>query len=141
MKNMLLRLAVAASATAILAACASGGGVGLPGFGDSSNGCRTVYVYRTGGGIQPVSNCGSGGNLPRDTFMAQSLTTRSVEVPGAEPQVERPGEPAAAPVTPVSAAAKATAPYDAPGKPYPGANEMLQNADMAAFMGRVRSDF
>ncbi len=127
MKHLKLRLILAASATAILSACAA---VGVPGFGDNG-GCRTVYVYRAGGGIQPISNCGG---LPRDTIMAQKATALQLEVEGA------PAADAAPVATPVSAAAKATAPYDKPAG-YPGANEMLENGDMAAFMGRVRADY
>jgi tetratricopeptide (TPR) repeat protein len=118
---------------ALLMGCAS---VGVPGFGDGS-GCRTVYVYRSTGGIQPISNCGGG--LPRDTLTAQKAAPAALEVQREEPL--QPGQEAAAPVTPISPAALATKPYDSPANPYPGANEMLENADMAAFMGRVRADF
>mgnify|MGYP003507863011 FL=1 len=58
------------AAAGLLAACASG--IGVPGFGDGS-GCRTIYVYRSTGGIQPISNCGGGG-LPRDMLTAQKAT-------------------------------------------------------------------
>jgi tetratricopeptide (TPR) repeat protein len=126
MTNLIQRLAVAASATAILAGCTTG--FPVPGFGDAS-GCRTIYVYR-GGGVQPVSNCGGGG-VPRDTLTAQRVTPQ-----GFVAESEDPNAPV---VTPVSAAAKATAPYDQ--VTYPGANEMIENADMAAFMARVRADF
>ena len=49
MNKLQIRLILAASATALLSACAS---MGVPGFGDAG-GCRTVYVF-TGGGVQPV---------------------------------------------------------------------------------------
>jgi hypothetical protein len=67
--NRFHALIASLAASAVLARCA---GVGIPGFGDSS-GCRTVYVYRTNGGIQPISNCGG---LPRDTLMAQGCSHR-----------------------------------------------------------------
>ncbi len=136
MTHLKLRLIVAASATALLTACAS---MGVPGFGE--NGCRTVYVF-TGGGVQPMNSCGM---LPREdaapkTLMAlaqpQLETEANPDAPPADPAVQPP-----APVTPVSAAAKATAPYDKPLGGYPGANEMLEAGDMAAFMGRVRVDY
>lgn len=135
MTHVKLRLFLAASATAFLAACA---GIGAPGFGE--NGCRTVYVF-TGGGVQPVSSCGQ---LPREdaapkTMMALAEPLRVEEVDPNAPAVDPAAQPA--PVTPVSAAAKATAPYDKPLVPYPGANEMLEAADMSAFMGRVRADY
>jgi len=120
------------AAAGLLAACANG--IGVPGFGDGS-GCRTVYVYRTTGGIQPISNCGG---LPRDMLTAQKAT---MSVQAEREQVLEPGQEPAAPVTPVSQAALSTKPYDAPATGYPGANEMLENADMSAFMGRVRADY
>jgi tetratricopeptide (TPR) repeat protein len=125
--NRFHALMASLAASAVLASCA---GVGIPGFGDSS-GCRTVYVYRTNGGIQPISNCGG---LPRDTLMAQGARTQGLDVQSAD-------GPESAPVTPVSAAAAATAPYDPVETGYPGPNEMLENADMSAFMARVRSDY
>src|SRR6185295_18630080 len=125
------------AASALLAACDT---IAVPGFGDGS-GCRTIYVYRTNGGIQPISNCGG---LPRDTLLAkvapQSVAPQSAEA--AQPLQEgAPAAPAAAVVTPISAAAKATSPYDPPATPYPGPNEMLERGDMAAFMTRVRTDY
>ncbi len=126
------RLLIAASATAMLSACAS---MGVPGFGDAG-GCRTVYVF-TGGAVQPVNSCGA---VPRETMMAQKAMI------SAQPLDLEPVDPAAAPaepapvVTPVSAAAEATAPREAPAG-YRGANGMIENADMAAFMARVRSGF
>jgi len=122
-----VRLILAASATALLTACA---GMGVPGFGDAG-GCRTVYVF-TGGAIQPVSSCGG---VPRETLTAQRAMIASVPVEEADPDA-----PAAPAVTPVSAAAQATAPYDAPPS-YASPNAMIENADMAAFMERVRTDF
>ena len=129
MKRQKLALILAASAAALLSACATGG---VPGFGDVG-GCRTVYVF-TGGGVQPMNTCGV---LPRDSIMAQ----RALIAPEAE--TEAPADPAAPPrpvVTPASEAARATAPFDAPA-PYAGANEMIENADMNAFMTRVRTNF
>lgn len=126
------RLVLAVSATALLSACAS---MGVPGFGDAG-GCRTVYVF-TGGTVHPVSSCGG---VPREqTLMAQ----KSLVAPQAV-ELGEPTDPAAAPppvVTPVSAAARATAPMEALPAPYANPNYMIENADMAAFMGRVRSDF
>jgi len=113
--------------------------MGVPGFGE--NGCRTVYVF-TGGGVQPMNSCGM---IPREDAAPKTMMAL------AQPQLETPVDPDAppvdpaaqppAPVTPVSAAAKATAPYDKPLGGYPGANEMLEAGDMAAFMGRVRVDY
>lgn len=137
MTHLKFRLFLAASATAVLTACA---GFGAPGFGDAGGGCRTVYVF-TGGGVQPVNTCGQ---LPREdaapkTMMALAEPQRVEEVDPNAPAVDPAAQPA--PVLPVSAAAKATAPYDKPLVPYPGANEMLEAADMSAFMARVRTDF
>ena len=53
MTHLKLRLLIAASATAVLAACSS---MGVPGF--SEGGCRTVYVF-TGGGVQPMNSRGN----------------------------------------------------------------------------------
>lgn len=133
MTHVKLRLFLAVSATAVVSACAS---MGVPGF--SENGCRTVYVF-TGGGVQPMNTCG---DLPRDTLQAENLKVApQVMVQSADPDAPAGSDAAPAPVTPVSAAAKATAPYAKPLAPYPGANEMLESADMSAFMGRVREDF
>lgn len=137
MTHLKLRLILAASATAVLTACA---GIGVPGFGDASGGCRTVYVF-TGGGVQPMNTCGQ---LPREdaapkTMMALVQPQRVDEIDPNAPAAD----PAAAPIeiTPASAAAKATAPYHKPLAPYEGANEMLEAADMSAFMTRVRTDY
>lgn len=139
MTHLKLRLLIAASATAVLAACTS---MGVPGF--SENGCRTVYVF-TGGGVQPMNSCGM---VPREDAAPKT------QMALAQPQVETPlvedADPDAPavdparrvePVTPVSAAAKATAPYQKPLAPYPGANDMIEAGDMSAFMERVRSDY
>jgi tetratricopeptide (TPR) repeat protein len=131
--NKLHSLMAGIAAAALLGAC---GTVGVPGFGDGASGCRTVYVFRPNGGVQPISNCGG---LPRDTLMAQKAAPAAVSIERAEPLQE--GQEAAAPVSPVSKAALATKPYDPPTAPYAGANEMLEAADMSAFMGRVRADF
>lgn len=137
MTHMKLRLFLAASATAVLSACAA---IGAPGFGDGSGGCRTVYVF-TGGGVQPVNTCGA---LPRENAAPKTMMAL------AQPQLETladpnapPVDPAAqpAPPTPISAAAAATAPYDSALADYASPNEMIEAADMAAFMTRVRADF
>jgi tetratricopeptide (TPR) repeat protein len=128
MTYLKLRLVLAASATVLMSACTS---MGIPGFGDAG-GCRTVYVF-TGGTVHPVNSCGG---IPRDTIMAQ----RSLIAP----QSVEPVDPAAAPApvpTPVSASAQATAPAEAPLAPYASPNAMIEAADMAAFMGRVRADY
>lgn len=128
MKTRKIALILAASATALLAACSS---MGVPGFGDAG-GCRTVYVF-SGGVVQPMSSCGG---VPRDTLMAQNATIAAAPLDAADPD--------AAPevvVTPVSAAALATAPFDGPSEPYATPMAMIENADMAAFMERVRTDF
>ena len=130
MKRYKIRLILAASAAVLLGACATGG---VPGFGDMG-GCRTVYVF-TGGGVQPMSTCGQ---LPRDTLSVQRAMIAPL------PEGDAPVDPAAAlvqPVTPASAAAAATAPFDAPLAPYASPNAMIENADMNAFMTRVRRDF
>ncbi len=130
MKRYKIRLILAASAAVMLVACATGG---VPGFGDMG-GCRTVYVF-TGGGVQPMSTCGQ---LPRDTLSVQRAMIAPL------PEGDAPVDPAAAlvqPVTPASAAAAATAPFDAPLAPYASPNAMIENADMNAFMTRVRRDF
>jgi tetratricopeptide (TPR) repeat protein len=120
------RLILAASATALLSACAS---LGVPGFGEAG-GCRTVYVV-IGGGVQPVSNCGG---LPRDNAMK---TMMAVVDPAAAPVTD----PAAPVVTKASAAAVATAPYEKPEEPYTSPQAMIEAADMSAFMQRVREDY
>jgi len=127
MTHSFFRLFLAASATALLSACVQ---LGVPGFGEAA-GCRTVYVL-TSGGVQPVSNCGG---LPRDT-LAKTLSAQA----GAPVAVDGP-EASVPAVNPVSAAALATAPYEAPQTPYASPQEMIANADMAAYMARVRQDF
>lgn len=124
------RLVLAASATALLSACAS---LGVPGFGDAG-GCRTVYVV-VGGGVQPVSNCGG---LPRDTLSRSTMTAAVDAVPLEEVD---PDAPAQVVVTEVSDAAKATAPYETPERPYASPQQMIENADMSAYMARVREDY
>jgi electron-transferring-flavoprotein dehydrogenase len=42
---------------------------------NGASGCRTVYVFRPNGGVQPISNCGG---LPRDTLMAQKAAPAAV---------------------------------------------------------------
>lgn len=139
MNTYKLRLVLAASATAILSACSS---LGVPGFGDAG-GCRTVYVV-TGGGVQPVSNCGG---LPRDGLAAKSMmasadTVQPLDLADpADPASADPDAPPAPVILPVSQAAQATAPYEAPAKPYASPQAMIENADMAAFMARVREDY
>ena len=123
-----LRLLLAASATAILSACTT---MGVPGFGDAG-GCRTVYVF-TGGVVRPVNSCGG---IPRDTMMAQ----RSLVAPQSADLVD-PAAALAPVATPLSAAAQATAPAEAMPAPYASPNAMIEAADMAAFMARVRNDY
>ncbi len=137
MTHTKLRLFLAASATAVLSACAA---IGAPGFGDASGGCRTVYVF-TGGGVQPVNTCGA---LPREDLAPKAVMALAQLQPEAEADPNAPpADPAVqpAPVTPISAAAAATAPYDKGLATYASANEMIEAADMAAFMSRVRADF
>lgn len=121
----------------MLSACAS---MGVPGFGDAG-GCRTVYVF-TGGKVQPVNSCGA---VPRETMMAQKamISSAPLELEPVDPDAAPATDADAGPgpeVTPVSAAAAATAPHELPA-PYANPNAMIENADMAAFMGRVRSGF
>ena len=137
MTHLKLRLILAASASALLAACTS---MGVPGFGDAG-GCRTVYVF-TGGAVHPVNSCGG---VPREkaTMMAQrSLVAPQSVNASADPDALV--DPAAAPapvVTLASAAAEATAPSEAPLAPYASPNAMIEAADMSAFMERVRHDY
>ena len=124
-----LRLILAASATAILTACTT---AGVPGFGDAG-GCRTVYVF-SGGSVHPVNNCGG---IPREkTLMAQ----RALIAPQSAELID-PSAPPALVATPVSAAAEVTAPGEKPLVPYKTPNGMIEAADMAAFMGRVRDNY
>lgn len=135
MKNMKSRLILAASA-AVLTACASGGGIPIATSG--GGGCSTIFVYNpAAGGVQPISNCGS--RLPRDTLMQanlvkpQSLTAR-------EPQTAAADGKTSLTATRVSSAAEATRPPYPSDEPYDGPNDMLEAADMAAFMAKVRGD-
>lgn len=130
MTQMKFRLILAASATAILTACAGMGGAGFAG-----GGCRTVYVF-TGGGVQPMNSCG---DLPREAAPKMMAAAEPVQEVDPNAPVDPAAEPQAVPA-PVSAAAKATAPFVRPAG-YPGANEMIENADMSAFMERVRADY
>lgn len=134
MKHLNLRLLLGTSASLMLAACAS---IDPWGSGDQAGGCRTVYIF-TGGSVQAGNTCGA---LLRETGAAATVTAL------AEPKPDTPGR-ADAPVTSsspqlltVSAAAAQTAPHDRELARYPGANEMIEAGDMAAFMGRVRADF
>ena len=125
-----LRLILAASATALLTACVT---AGVPGFGDAG-GCRTVYVF-TGGAVHPVNSCG-GTPREKSTLMAE----RALVAPQSVDLVD----PAAAPApvaTPISAAAEMAAPAEKSAAPYASPNAMIEAADMAAFMGRVRNDY
>jgi len=126
MTHQKFRLILAASATALLTACA---GMDMPGFGEAA-GCRTVYVF-TGGVVQPVSSCGG---VPREATIQRAMS------PSAPVDNTDPDAPAAPVVMPVSAAAQATAPHDKPAA-YASPNAMIENADMAAFMERVRVDY
>ncbi len=144
----------------VLAGCAQTGAGGQAG-------CRTIYVHRPAmsggeGGILPVSSCGE---LPRDAAEARALANAapvsappvsgerpqrgqpSAEREGDEDEATEDGEGSeaaeAAPsrqVTPVSTAAANTQPVYPP-ESYPGVFEILENADMSAFMRRVRSDY
>jgi tetratricopeptide (TPR) repeat protein len=136
MTHLKFRLFLAVSAAAALAGCAS---VGVPGFGDASGACRTVYVF-TGGGVQAINSCGA---LPREDLAPKTMLSLAPPQRETEVDLAAPSDPAAQPltVTSVSTAARATAPYEKPAGPYPGANEMLEAADMSAFMGRVREDY
>lgn len=149
---------VAGVALAALAACASGGS----GFGQA--GCRTVYVFQPGPGgigvVQPRSSCAE---VPRDHLEAQTQFASRLTLPELLTSEQAPSEPSsgeqAAPdsapidgesteadrapraVHAVSPAALATRPAYPPADPYDGPNEMLENADMAAFMARVHQDY
>ncbi|MBI1340028.1 tetratricopeptide repeat protein [bacterium] len=95
-----------------LSACA---GVGPSVFGAS--GCKTIYVFRGDGGVQPVSSCA---DLPRDTLVAGAAGAADVAAN-------------------VSANAQATAPHD----PLPadaGPDQMIEAGDLSTFMARIRSD-
>ena len=87
--NKLHALMAGIASAALLAACA---GVGAPGFGDGGSGCRTIYVYRSTGGIQPISNCDGG--LPRDTLSAKNAEPAVLE------RLAEPGQENAEPATP-----------------------------------------
>jgi tetratricopeptide (TPR) repeat protein len=106
---------LAGVAMAGLAACAQVG----PVAGGGEGRCRTVFVYTPAangsGGVAPVQRCSG---LPRETLQAAA-----------------PADAARA----VSAAATATRPEGA--QSYGSIEESLENADMAAFMARVREDF
>ncbi len=134
-----LQLLLAGAALSVLAGCAAGGGgvVSLAGASDSK-GCRTIYVFRpaigeSAGVVQPVNSCG---NVPRDGLTPQANKLVQVQEAGA-------AKADAPPLIQVliSTPAEKTRPAYAPKVAYPGPNEMLENADMAAFMTRVRSDY
>lgn len=128
MKTMKFALILAASATALLAGCAD---MGSGGFG-AQGGCRTVYVFHPGSGaVQPVSSCG---NLPRDRLDAKAMAQAPLL------QSLAPEGQGAAPIQ-ISAAAEATRPPFPPAQPYGNVNDMLANADMAAFITRVKEDY
>jgi tetratricopeptide (TPR) repeat protein len=128
------------------------GGCAQIGVGDQA-GCRTIYVYRPAigdapGGIQPASSCGG---LPREAVAARALAMAAPQVEtladgeaDETDETDETGEAGEAvaprPVTPVSEAAVKTAPVYPP-ESYDGANEMLEAADMSAFMARVRADY
>jgi tetratricopeptide (TPR) repeat protein len=137
MKQMKLRLSLAASAAALLAACVSGGGAIGP---LAAGGCQTVFVFNpAGGGVQPVSNCGAGGAVPRERLMTEAKVQSLA--PTLEPQTAAANGKTSLVATRISPAAEATRPPYAPAKPYAGPNDMLENADMAAFMAKVRADY
>lgn len=116
------------AAMALLAACAENGG---PGFGSqsASNGCRTIYAFTPapdgpGGTMKSVPTCGAS----RGKLDTATATTG-----------DQPAQQDADKLVKVSAAAEATSPS------YPEAYadpvDMLQHADMKAFMGLVEADF
>ncbi len=115
----LSRLLAASVALGVLAACATGPG------SQSAGGCRTIFVFLPGesGGVQPLRTCNG---LPRDGLQPQSLTADAAPTTGS---------------LAVSPEAAATAAPGFPADGYASANAMIQNADMAAFMARVRSDY
>lgn len=142
-KLNLAGLSAGVAFAALLAGCAEVGG---PGFGQQA-GCKTVYVFRPGAGggigvVQPMSTCNG---VPRDRLDARIALAAAQLAPEQETASAdgQPADPAAAPVAvkPISAAAEATRPAFPPETPYAGPNEMLENADMAAFMQRVREDY
>jgi tetratricopeptide (TPR) repeat protein len=137
-----LRLLMAGVALAALAGCAAGGGMSVAGIGDSK-GCRTIYVFRPpigdgAGVVQPMNSCG---NVPRDGFAPQaSKLVQAQEAGAANPNGGASDAPPPVRVS-ISAPAETTRPAFAPKEAYPGPNEMIENADMAAFMTLVRSDY
>jgi tetratricopeptide (TPR) repeat protein len=141
MKLKLRALVGGVALSALIAGCAGVGGL------VSDSGCHTIYVFKptaggAGGVVQPISSCA--GALPRDTLQKSTLMA-GVQSEAVEP-LSADGEAASAETAPVdttsiSDAAKSTAPrFGVPGG-YPGANEMLENGDMAAFMTRVHNDY
>jgi tetratricopeptide (TPR) repeat protein len=128
-------LLAGAAASALVAGCAGGGGL----LADA-NGCRTIYVYRPAigdspGGVQPTNSCGA---VPRDRLTAPEAAPEAAVAAVVEGED---APPPAKPVTPVSERAAETAPMTPPSEPYAGPPAMIENADMAAFMGRVRADY
>jgi tetratricopeptide (TPR) repeat protein len=142
MKHMKLRLALAASAAALIAGCTTGQGIGISGGG----GCSTIFVYKPGtggapGGVQPVSNCGSSG-LPREQLVAPAAVAAPRLASEARSAATTEGpvvEHLAGPT--VSPAAEATRPHFPAAEPYAAPRQMIEAADMAAFMGKARADY
>ncbi len=117
MKRNLALLAISSSFLALTAGCAQMGVGGQAG-------CRTVFVFVPGEGgesgtVAPVSQCDE---LPREQLDAPAL----VDLADAAPTISRAAY--------MTRASTRTEPYDNP-------NEMLEQADMAAFMGQVRDSY
>ena len=132
-KNMKLKLQFLLAGVALSALGGCAGGMPAPGLGaETANGCRTVYVFH------PPASEGAGTVEPANRCATAEPALIPFRAPDA--QTASDGAPAATPVS-VSTRAAATRPAFPPKDAYPGPNEMLENADMAAFMGQVRGDY
>ena len=117
MKLNFALLALTTSALALAAGCAQMGVAGQAG-------CRTIFVFVPGEGgengtVAPVSQCDE---LPRENLDGSAL----VDLADATTQI--------------SPAARATGPA-AGSVSYDNPNQMLEAADMAAFMSQVRASY
>ncbi len=136
-KNMKLKLQLLLASVALSALGGCAGGMPAPGLGaETTNGCRTVYVYRpsadeTAGTVETANSCAAS---------EQAAAAPQTPAPDTKDASADESTAARTPV-PVSARAEATRPAFAPKEAYPGPNEMLENADMAAFIGQVRGDY
>ncbi len=115
MISRLKLLAAGASALAVISGCAQ---VGLGG----QAACRTIYVYVPGadgssGAVAPVTHCP---DVPRESLDADAALAMGPET--------------------ISSQAAATRPKGAQAT-YNNPNEMIEAADMAAFMERIRADY